>query len=113
MGTCEKQISYFMGSNTPVGFISRFSQLVDPRMISTAYVLKAGPGTGKSSLMRRFADFFEQKGYEVHRIYCSSDIQSLDPCLRSAHKNCFAANRGKGNAKDRKAMLRRFRSCAN
>lgn len=78
MGTCEKQISYFMGSNTPVGFISRFSQLVDPRIISTAYVLKAGPGTGKSSLMRRFADFFEQKGYEVHRIYCSSDIQSLD-----------------------------------
>lgn len=78
MASCEKQISYFMGSNTPIGFISKFSQLVDPRMVDTAYVLKAGPGTGKSSLMHRFADFFEEKGYEVHRIYCSSDTQSLD-----------------------------------
>lgn len=78
MGSSGKRIAYFMGGNTPVGFISKFSQLVDPELIDTAYILKAGPGTGKSSLMHKFADFFENKGLEVHRIYCSSDIRSLD-----------------------------------
>lgn len=68
----------FLGANTPVGFISFFDELYNPYDNSSAYIIKGGPGTGKSTLMKKVADECRQKGLVTEKVYCSSDPDSLD-----------------------------------
>lgn len=70
--------SFFLGANSRHGFYSFYSELIDLKSADTVYILKGGPGSGKSSLMKRVAAAAEEKGYEVERIFCSSDPDSLD-----------------------------------
>ena len=69
---------YFLAANTPDGFISYFDELYNPYTDSLCYIIKGGPGTGKSTLMKKIALALEAKGASVERIYCSSDPDSLD-----------------------------------
>ena len=73
-----KPRKYFAAANGYNGFRSYFGSLFESRKYDAIYVLKGGPGTGKSSLMRKVADVLEQEGATVERIYCSSDPSSLD-----------------------------------
>jgi len=72
--------AYFAAANTADGFCSRFSALFDPRdgRWQKIYIIKGGPGTGKSAFMKRAASYAEERGLEVERFYCSSDTRSLD-----------------------------------
>lgn len=73
------QHGYFAASNSAEGFKSYF-----PAIFSRAdqlYVVKGGPGTGKSGFMRKNAACAERRGYEVEYYYCSSDPSSLDGVL--------------------------------
>ncbi len=72
--------AYFAAANTANGFHSRFDSLFDAQsgMWNKIYILKGGPGTGKSSFMQRVAAAAEEKGLTVERFYCSSDTHSLD-----------------------------------
>lgn len=72
------QIKTFLGANTPYGFSSLFDELYNPYKDGKFYIIKGGPGTGKSSLMKKLADAAEAKGLSTERIYCSSDPDSLD-----------------------------------
>ncbi len=78
--------AYFLGSSAKNGFFSCFSQLAPKIEGQYTYIIKGGPGTGKSSLMRRIAEEMEKKDIECERILCSSDPASLDgiifPSLR-------------------------------
>ena len=49
---------YFAAANTYTGFISYFDTVFDPEKFSRLYVLKGGPGTGKSSFMKKIANEF-------------------------------------------------------
>lgn len=49
------QIRYFLGANSPNGFYSLYDQLIDLESAQAVYLLKGGPGCGKSSFMRRVA----------------------------------------------------------
>lgn len=69
---------FFLGANTPKGFYSLFDELYSPEDGWVLYIIKGGPGTGKSSLMKRIAAAAEKKGLYCERIYCSSDPDSLD-----------------------------------
>lgn len=80
----------FLGANTPEGFISLFDELYDPAGDWRAYVIKGGPGTGKSGLMRRVADEMEQAGYTAQRVLCSSDPASLDGVIFPHLRACIA-----------------------
>lgn len=73
-----KDIQFFLGSNTKHGFISLFEQLRDPANDCRLYILKGGPGSGKSSLMRRIAKECEIHGHRIEYIPCASDPNSLD-----------------------------------
>ena len=42
----------FLGANTPKGFVSFFDELYNPYDNCSAYIIKGGPGTGKSTLMK-------------------------------------------------------------
>lgn len=78
--------AYFLGSSGKNGFYSCFSQLTPKIDGQYTFIIKGGPGTGKSSLMRKIADEIEKRDIECERIFCSSDPNSLDgiifPSLR-------------------------------
>jgi len=72
------QIRYFLGANSPTGFYSLYHQLIDRETARAVYLIKGGPGCGKSSLMGRVARHAEAAGHTVEYIICSGDPDSLD-----------------------------------
>ena len=69
---------YFAAANTGAGFVNCFDRFFDPDKLDRLYIIKGGPGTGKSATMKTVADEAERRGYEVVRCLCSSDPRSLD-----------------------------------
>ena len=73
-----EQMEFFAAANTADGFVSFFDEVFFSRAITHRYIIKGGPGTGKSSLMRRIARHAADRGLAVEYYYCSSDTDSLD-----------------------------------
>ena len=69
---------FFAAANTEAGFASLFDEIFSPELLRRIYILKGGPGSGKSTLMKRIGAAAEKKGLETEYIYCSSDTSSLD-----------------------------------
>lgn len=67
----------FPGANTSNGFYSYFDYII-PEDVNRIFCLKGGPGVGKSSFMKKIANEFVEKGYDVELFPCSSDPGSLD-----------------------------------
>ena len=61
----------FPGSNTPAGFVSFYREGLNN--IERLFILKGGPGTGKSTLMRKIGLAMLERGYDVEFWQCSSD----------------------------------------
>lgn len=72
---------YFAAANSYRGFISYFDKLFSSNKYDKIYVLKGGPGTGKSSLMKAVENKVLDKHCNVQEIYCSSDPKSLDAVI--------------------------------
>lgn len=68
----------FAAANSGRGFVSFYEQIFDRPKIGRRYIIKGGPGTGKSSFMRAVAADAERKGMAVEYYRCSSDPDSLD-----------------------------------
>ncbi|MEG0014153.1 MAG: ATPase [Cellulosilyticaceae bacterium] len=68
----------FPGSNTPQGFVSFFSYILSQNEANKIYSIKGGPGTGKSSFMKRVGNYLVDQGIDVEFFHCSSDPNSLD-----------------------------------
>ena len=68
---------FFPGGNTWQGFYSLYDYVIekDARRI---FVMKGGPGVGKSRFMRLIGNEMLMRGYNVEFHYCSSDNYSLD-----------------------------------
>lgn len=73
-----KRVEYFLGANSSAGFFSLYDQLIDPETAARIYILKGGPGCGKSTLMSMVAKELERAGERVEYILCSGDPGSLD-----------------------------------
>ena len=71
-------IQYFLGANSPRGFYSLYDQLIPIEDACSVYILKGGPGCGKSTLMNRVARVAEEANLPVEYILCSGDPDSLD-----------------------------------
>ena len=74
----DNKIKFLLGSNTKRGFYPLFDELRDPIEGKHLYILKAGPGSGKSSLMKRVIKLLEGKKHSMEYIHCASDPKSLD-----------------------------------
>ena len=74
----EKETAYFVTANGYHGFRSYYSEVYRSDAFTRIFVLKGGPGTGKSRLMREVAETAANTGASVDYIYCSSDPVSLD-----------------------------------
>lgn len=68
----------FPGSNTPSGFYSYYDNIISQDNANKIFIIKGGPGTGKSSLMRRIANHFSERKIEIEYHHCSADPNSLD-----------------------------------
>lgn len=86
----SKNIKSFLGANTPNGFRSLFGELYNPYRDSRMYIIKGGPGTGKSSFMKKAAKAAESLELDTERVYCSSDPGSLDAVMIPKLGLCLA-----------------------
>ncbi len=69
---------FFLAANSAEGFVSHFGDCFNVRDGWCAYLIKGGPGTGKSSFMKYIAVKAVDCGYSVELCPCSSDPESLD-----------------------------------
>ncbi len=69
---------HFAAVNSGCGFVSYYKEVFGSPNIKKRYIIKGGPGTGKSSLMRQVASAALRRGREVVFYRCSSDPDSLD-----------------------------------
>ena len=76
-------IRTFLGANSKDGFASLYTTF--PGELSTI-VIKGGPGSGKSGIMKKIAAEALKRGLFVEYCYCSSDAESLDG-IRIPEKN--------------------------
>lgn len=74
----NKFLKYFLAANSSEGFVSYFDRNYDYNDDWRAYIIKGGPGTGKSSFMKYIVVNAIDKGYTVELCPCSSDPDSLD-----------------------------------
>ena len=70
----------FPGANTANGSFNFFDNIIQ-NDINRIFCFKGGPGVGKSSLMKKIAQEFIDRGYDVELHHCPSDPSSLDALL--------------------------------
>ena len=75
---------YFAGINSKDGFVNNFNN-INTTKNGITYILKGGPGTGKSTLMKKVGMFFATRGEQVDFFHCSSDVNSLDGIFLPTH----------------------------
>jgi len=77
----------FPGGNTCKGFYSFYDYIVSPT-VKRKFILKGGPGVGKSTLMKRLGEDCSAAGIDVEYHWCSSDNNSLDGVVLGAGEYC-------------------------
>lgn len=68
---------FFPGGNTSSGFYSYYDYIIE-KDANRIFIIKGGPGVGKSSMMKDIAEEMLKRGYDVEYHHCSSDDHSVD-----------------------------------
>lgn len=76
--------NYFAGGNTARGFHNLYDSNLQG--LDRLFILKGGPGTGKSSLMKKIGNEWVKQGYDIEFLHCSSDNNSIDGVIIPALK---------------------------
>lgn len=67
----------FPGSNSAYGFYSFYDQIIEDSA-ARIFVIKGGPGVGKSTFMQNIARELIKRGRDAEYHCCSADSKSLD-----------------------------------
>lgn len=78
------ELNYYGGGNTGKGFVQFFESNFQD--LDRLFILKGGPGTGKSTLIRAVGNEFKNRGFNLEWIHCSADVGSLDGVIIPALK---------------------------
>lgn len=70
-------VRFFLGANSGDGFYSLYDNFANAPG-DRLHLIKAGPGCGKSTFMKKLASRAEEQGFTVEYILCSGDPESLD-----------------------------------
>ncbi|WLD93272.1 PRK06851 family protein [Alkalihalobacillus sp. AL-G] len=76
--------NYYAGGNTAKGFYSLYESSLAG--LDRLFILKGGPGTGKSTLMKEIGDAWNENGFDIEYLHCASDNQSIDGFILPALK---------------------------
>lgn len=68
--------SYFAGGNTARGFFSLYDECL--KNLNRIFILKGGPGTGKSTLIKDIGSKWVEKGFDIEYLHSATDYQSVD-----------------------------------
>lgn len=68
----------FPGGNTSLGFFSYYDNIITQEEANRIFIIKGGPGVGKSTFMKRIGEKMQDMEYDVEYLHCSSDNNSLD-----------------------------------
>lgn len=79
--------NFFPGANTPQGFHSFFTYL--SFKMKYIYIIKGGPGTGKSTFMKNTGQELLEMGFNIEQHHCASDHTSLDGLVIPALETAF------------------------
>jgi uncharacterized NAD-dependent epimerase/dehydratase family protein len=79
----------FPGGNTSRGFFSYYDYILKQEDAARIFVIKGGPGVGKSTFMKKIAMEMVDRGYDVEFMHCSSDNNSLDGVVIPAVRVAF------------------------
>lgn len=82
-------IRFFAGAITPCGYKNSFDDLYRVEDGWRVYLLKGGPGTGKSTLIKRVLEDLTADGREAQVFCCSADPSSLDGVCFPEEKLCL------------------------
>jgi hypothetical protein len=77
MRNARKVRRVFPGSNSAYGFYSFFDQIAFPHA-NRVFIIKGGPGVGKSTFMEKIGKEMQERGFAVEYHHCASDSGSLD-----------------------------------
>ena len=64
-------VSFFFGANNKSKYVSLFSEMYDPKDDGKHYILKGGPGTGKTTTLnaKKIPPFLGIFSLNSHKIY--------------------------------------------
>ncbi|AOH57264.1 hypothetical protein ABE28_023200 [Peribacillus muralis] len=79
-----KVMHYFAGGNTAKGFYSLYDSNLAG--LERLFILKGGPGSGKSTIMKKIGQEWLDKNYDIEYLHCSSDNDSIDGVIIPALK---------------------------
>lgn len=80
---------YFPGNNTPEGFFSYYENILGQREAEQIICIKGGPGTGKSTFLKKVGERLASTGESIDFLHCSADENSLDGILLRDKKIAF------------------------
>ncbi len=79
--------NFFLNSNSSKGFYSYYNEL-DNERYTNVYSILGAPGTGKSTFIKeKCGEIYDN---DTEKIYCSSDISSLDAVIFNENKIIYA-----------------------
>ena len=81
------RIHFYLGAPTGAGFVSYFKQIINPGLLKRVFLIKGGPGTGKSTLMKECVK--QARDGIVELIHCSADPDSLDGAVFHKQKTAI------------------------
>lgn len=82
-----KERHLFPGANSCYGFYSLYEHMVPPQ-VKSKVILKGGPGTGKSTFMKRIGADLSAQQIDTEYQWCSSDNNSLDGVVGGRGQIC-------------------------
>lgn len=88
----NSEIRFFLGANSGNNFVTYFKELQRQNSAMQLLIFKGGPGSGKSSLMKKVLSAAKSLGHITESIACASDPDSLDAIID--HTASFAMTDG-------------------
>lgn len=82
----KANLKYFLAANSCEGFVSQFENSYNAENGWRAYIIKGGPGTGKSSFLKKIVKAAESCSQKCILCPCSSDPNSLDGVIIPSKK---------------------------
>ena len=81
----EACMASFISANSQDGFFSLYDEVFAPQKFDKIFIITGGPGTGKSTLLRKIYAEALSWNCESEQILCSSDPGSLDGVILNAN----------------------------